>query len=307
MVFESPSSSRSIDALAIEAALRRLARRGEAPWLHNEVARRMTERLALIRLKPDLLIEWWPGLGGGSEELLKAYPKARRLWVAPTADWLAVDRRSGHAPWWSAARWRGSVPEVSLESKELRSAVGEGAQLIWANMMLHAVVNPPALMEHWQQLLAVDGFVMFSCLGPGSLSELRALYRKLGWPSPAADFVDMHDLGDMLLQAGFADPVMDQEVITLTWASPDALMAELRQLGSNASPSRWPGLRTPRWAAQLRQALAALAGADGRLRLTFEIAYGHAFKAAPKNRGKPETAVSLDEMRSLLRASREQG
>ena len=68
-----------------------------------------------------------------------------------------------------------------------------------------------ALFERWQRALAVDGFVMFSCLGPGTLRELRALYARLGWRAPAQDFIDMHDLGDMLVHAGFADPVMDQE------------------------------------------------------------------------------------------------
>ena len=78
---------------------------------------------------------------------------------------------------------------------------------------------------------------MFSCLGPGTLRELRALYQRLGWPAPTPDFIDMHDLGDMLVHAGFADPVMDQETLTLQLADmPQALLAELRSLGGNAAP-----------------------------------------------------------------------
>ncbi len=74
-------------------------------------------------------------------------------------------------------------------------------------------------------LLAVDGFVAFSCLGPGTLAELRELYAALGWPAPTPGFIDMHDLGDMLVAAGFADPVLDQETLTLSWASAEALLA----------------------------------------------------------------------------------
>jgi malonyl-CoA O-methyltransferase len=178
------------------------------------------------------------------------------------------------------------------------------AQLLWANMMLHAVKDPPALLERWQKALSAGGFVMFSCFGPDTLRELRALYARLGWPAPSIAFVDMHDLGDMLVQAGFADPVMDQETLTLTWADPHALLAELRSLGGNASPDRFQGLRTPRWKKTLERELMALAGPDGRLRLSFEVAYGHAFKAAPRLRADAPTTVSLDDMRAMVRSGR---
>ena len=156
-------------------------------------------------------------------------------------------------------------------------------------------------MVAWQRALDVDGFLMFSTLGPGSLRELVQLYGRLGWPVPMAPFVDMHDLGDMLVQAGFADPVMDQETLTLNWPSSEALLAELRLLGGNIDPHRMPGLRTPRWRARLLQALDSLAGPDGRIALGFEVVYGHAFKAVPRPRMAGETAVSLDDMRAMVR------
>jgi len=178
------------------------------------------------------------------------------------------------------------------------------AQLVWANMMLHAVVDPPALFERWQQLLRVDGFVMFSCLGPGTLRELRALYAQLGWPPATPGFVDMHDLGDMLVQAGFADPVMDQETLTLQYDTPQALLDELRTLGGNTAPDRFAGLRTPRWRARLLRELEALRGRGGKLELSFEVAYGHAFRAAPRLRPGEATSISLDDMRAMVRSGR---
>jgi malonyl-CoA O-methyltransferase len=171
-------------------------------------------------------------------------------------------------------------------------------------MMLHAVADPQALMLEWQRALAVDGFLMFSTFGPGTLQGLREIYSRLGWPAPHAPFVDMHDLGDMLVHAGFADPVMDQEVLTLTWPDAGALLRELRSLGGNADPRRMAGLRTPRWRERLCAELRALQGPDGRLRLDFELVYGHAFKAAPKARMSAETTVALDEMRAMLRSPR---
>ena len=111
----------------------------------------------------------------------------------------------------------------------------------------------------------------------------------------------MHDLGDMLVHAGFADPVMDQEVITLQWRDAESLLAELRGLGGNASPLRHAGLRTPRWRAHLSSELAGLADAQGRISMSFEVAYGHAFRAAPRARVSDVTSVPLDDMRTLIR------
>ena len=300
---EPPASdltARGLDPVAVGAALRRLARADEAPWLHREVARRMAERLAIIRLQPAQLIDWWSWLGAGAELLANAYPAARRIAVEPTPALRSRSEAALSPPWWSTRRWTSPAPIVLGEGDELP----RGTQLVWANMMLHAVVDPPALFARWERALAVDGFVMFSCLGPGTLRELRALYQRLGWPVPTPNFIDMHDLGDMLVQAGFADPVMDQETITLQWPSTQALLDELRSLGGNASPSRIGGLRTPRWQRRLLRELESLAGADGRPALAFEVAYGHAFRAAPRLRGGEETTVSLDDMRAMVRGRR---
>ena len=300
-----PSAARRLDATAVSAALHRLAGSPQPPWLHTEVARRMAERLEVILLQPELVLDWWGALGAGAEHQTRQYPKARRIVVEPDAEWLARSQQAARLPWWSAARWTGAPHDAVAETETLP----QGAQLVWANMMLHAVVDPPALFERWHGLLGVDGFVMFSCLGPGTLRELRALYARLGWPSPTPGFIDMHDLGDMLVRAGFADPVMDQETLTLQWASAAALLAELRGLGGNTAPDRIQGLRTPGWRRSLERELAVLAGPDGKISMSFEVAYGHAFKAAPRPRAGALATVSLADMQAMVRTSRsrEQG
>ncbi len=295
-----PNAARQLDAVAVRATLRRLARAAEPPWLHAEVARRMAQRLEIIRVRPKRVVDWWGGVGAGAAELRRICPQAATVVVEPDAAWLARSRAAAQQPWWRAAASRRPAAQVLGED----AALPPDAGLVWANMVLHAVVDPPALFERWESLLAADGFVMFSCLGPGSLRELRALYARRGWGSATPGFIDMHDLGDMLVRAGFADPVMDQEVLTLTWPDAGALLAELRGLGGNAAPDRLKGLRTPRWRRELEAELAALAGPDGRIALSFEVAYGHAFKAAPRVRANEPTRVSLDSMRSLLRTGR---
>jgi malonyl-CoA O-methyltransferase len=118
----------------------------------------------------------------------------------------------------------------------------------------------------------------------------------------------MHDWGDMLVHAGFAEPVMDMERITLSWETPQRLLQELRGLGRNFHPLRFPALRGRAWRARLEAQLdQALRGPDGRLELTFEIVYGHALKPAPRVKLAAQSAVSLRDMRALLQADRPAG
>ena len=264
-----------LDGAALARTAARLCDAPRAPWLHEEAARRMAERLPLVRRQPDLLLDWSGPLGGSAELLKTAYPKAQRHTIG-IAD-APVAAPAARAP----RRW----PWPARKSGAPLLAEGEvpagAAQLVWSNMLLQAIADPRPLLARWHEALAVDGFLMFATLGPGSLPELRAIYRAERWGEPMQAFVDMHDLGDMLVFAGFADPVMDQEILTLTWPDVPALLAELRALGANLSPRRHQGLRTPRWRERLQQALATTAQ-DGRPRLSFELVYGHAFKAAPR-------------------------
>ena len=291
---------RPVQPEALAHIARRLGRAAEAPWLHAEVARRMAERLGLIRLQPRALIDWWSFNGAAQALLQQAYPRSRVLRVE--ADDAVLRRCCAVAStrWWSPGRWVG--PQLAWATPE-QVAPGE-AELLWANMMLHLSADPEALLQQWHRVLAVDGFLMFSTLGPGSLHGLRQAYARLGWPAPHAPFVDMHDLGDMLVRAGFADPVMDQETLTLTWPDADALLGELRGLGGNADPWRSQGLRTPRWRGRLHTELQQLQGPDGRLRLDFELVYGHAFRAAPKPRVAAQTTVALEDLRAMARSPR---
>ena len=285
---------RRVDRRALARVRRRLASAPEAPWLHGEVARRMAERLPVIKLQPACVIDWWSASGASARLLQAAYPQARRLPVRPQDVPLPA---AALPPWWSPRRWRGAASgPVPVPAEQVPAAAGE---MLWANMVLHWCADPLAEMRRWFDVLAVDGFLMFSTVGPGTLESLRALYTAQGWASPHAPFVDMHDLGDMLVAAGFADPVMDQETLTLSWPDAAAMLAELRALGLNADPRRQSGLRTPRWReALLRQLQPAPAQ---RPELAFEIVYGHAFRPRPRPRVAAETTVALHDMRSILR------
>ena len=274
-----------------------------SPWLHEEVARRMEERLQWIVKEPRHWLHWQALRGGlqGHQLLRRRYPKALcYLLQEPPATAPAL-RQALAQPWWSPARWK-NPPRLH--------APPEPVDLVWANMALHMAADPQALINRWYELLQTDGFLMFSCLGPDTLAEVRTLYAQQGWGAPSHEFTDMHDWGDMLVQAGFAEPVMDMERITLTFSSPARLLDELRGLGRNLHPQRFNGLRGRRWYAEL-QAQMSQRLADptqpGRFRLGFEIIYGHAFKPSPRIAMREQTKVSLDDFRSALRSGAASG
>jgi malonyl-CoA O-methyltransferase len=178
--------------------------------------------------------------------------------------------------------------------------------LPWQALALHEAADPQVLLAQWHKALKVGGFLMFSCLGPDTTRELREVYEALGWPPAGHQLTDMHDWGDMLVQTGFAEPVMDMERITLTYETPERLLQELRELGRNFHPARFPALRGRAWKARLLQALEQHLPrqADGRLALTFEIIYGHAMKAQPKIKVSAMSAVSVQDMQAMLHGSR---
>ncbi|MDD2712470.1 MAG: biotin synthase [Simplicispira sp.] len=269
-----------------------------SPWLHEEVAQRMEGRLQWIREAPAAWCHWDAVRGGLQAHALvrQRYPDATCFVTETAPQRQAQAAQALASPWWRAARWTGGATRFEQP--------GQGAvQMLWANMALHMAADPQALIAQWHRAIGVNGFLMFSCLGPDTLRELHAVYAELGWPAPGHAFTDMHDWGDMLVQAGFAEPVMDMERITLTFADAPRLLQELRGLGINLHPQRFPALRGRGWYQRLLQALTqrlADPTQEGRLSLTFEIVYGHAFKPAPRVPVGERSAVSLQDMRAML-------
>ncbi len=275
------------------------------PWLHEEVARRMLDRLQWIKLQPAIWAHWGAVRGGlqAHASLVQRYGRAQ-CHVIETSEQRKALARDALTPSW----WKRMLRVLSGGGSATRfDAPAPGSvDMLWANMALHEAADPQALLATWHQLLAVDGFVMFSSLGPDTAREVRDLYQALGWPPAGHQLTDMHDWGDMLVQTGFAEPVMDMERITLTYETPARLLQELTELGRNFHPQRFSALRGRQWKATLEQLISDRLprGADGRLSLTFEVIYGHALKARPKIKVSALSSVSVQDMRSMLQDPR---
>ncbi len=270
--------------------------RPQPAWLSEEVGRRMQQRLDWIRTPPQSWADWHPGNGGWQAHALlrQRYPQAACWLVEPNQARLAWARQHVAEPWWQS--WRRAKRQSAISPRQT-------VDMVWANMLLHQSEQPLALLKTWHQSLAIDGFLMFSALGPDSLRELHAVHARTPWGPPGPNMTDMHDWGDMLLEAGFSQPVMDMERITLTYASATDMLTDLRGLGRNTRSDRFAACRGKSWCGAWLQAVdqwGARSASDGRLQLTFEVIYGHAIKPQPRVPMAAQSAVSLGDMRAML-------
>lgn len=296
---------RGVDPHAAHRWRARMARAPQPPWLHTELASRMAQRLPIIRRAPGRALLWPQTSASAASLVLAVWPRCECWGIAEQP----VDRPEPVLTWWQRCMgWlisRGSNATAS-QSIGVDHITPASVDMVWSHLHVHTHPSPPDLMRQWLRALTVEGFLMFSTWGPGSLPELRALYGRRGLGPAMAEWVDMHDWGDLLVQVGFADPVMDQETLTLTFSTPEAALAELRALGGNTHPLRFPGLRTRRWRDCLLEDLRELGRqrADGRIPLSFEVVYGHAFKPQARFAVSAETRVDAEQLRQAARAAR---
>ncbi len=234
----------------------------------------MLERLDYVRIAPRRILDAGSGTAREARRLAKRYRGAPivALDFAP-----ALLRRAVRAGgFWSALGISPKLLAVCADFEHLPLAGGSFG-LVWSNMALHALPEPIDALKEFCRVLEPEGLLMFSTLGPDTLKELRAA----AGAGRVHEFLDMHDIGDRLVAAGFSAPVMDMELITMSYPGPEALLDELRSTGqTNALRERRRGLSGRMFLRDLRARLAAQTR-DSRLHATFEVVYGHAWKGAP--------------------------
>ncbi|KAA0091612.1 methyltransferase domain-containing protein [Paraburkholderia sp. T12-10] len=300
---------------------RRAATFGEVAFLPREIAQRMRERLEYIKVSPSSMLDAGCGVGDDLPMLRERFPETPLVGVDVSSRMLvrALPQATGDAGW---RRLLPAALQRSLGVRGPRLAQADFAalpfaagafDLIWSNLALHWHSRPDLVLPEWQRVLQPNGLLMFSTLGPDTLRELRGAYAEVevahGLPTGAhvIDFVDMHDLGDMLVESGFEIPVMDQETLTITYKSPESLLADVRRWG--AYPHRRDDVagagglsgalattRARRLHAALREALEARRRDDGTIPLTFEVIYGHAWKAVPRTTADGHAIVRVEDI-----------
>jgi malonyl-CoA O-methyltransferase len=298
--------SAPIDLTEVRRLFARPGRIAESNFLRREIAGRMRERLELVKINPQSILDAGCGEGEDLAEMRESFPASNL--IALDASWEMLQagrvretemRTSMHR---LLTKW---FPRRAGASNKLggRAICGDFANLplasnsvdlIWSNLALHWHPQPDRVFSEWRRVLKVDGLLMFSCFGPDTLKELRTAFDRTGkGTAHILPFVDMHDFGDMLVQAGFSTPVMDMETITVTYESLDKLITDVRGLGGNPLATKSRGLLGRHLWSQIKAEIEHNRS-GGKLPLTFEIIYGHAFSPVAKKTAAGESIIRLD-------------
>jgi malonyl-CoA O-methyltransferase len=264
-------------------AVRRSFERAAATYDSNnvlqcEVGLRLLKHLEPIKLAPRRLVDVGCGTGLFFDPLHQRFPAAEMVGIDIAQPMLARARR--RTPRWK--RWLGLAhPRLACGDAERLPLAPGCAQLVFSNLALQWC-DPGKVFPEVARVLEPGGLFLFATFGPDTLKELRAAFSQADGYEHVNTFVDMHDLGDMLVHAGLADPVMEMEMITLEYSCVEAVMRDLKAIGArNAQPGRPRGLAGR---ARFREVIAGYERfrRDGVLPASYEVIYGHAWKVAPK-------------------------
>jgi malonyl-CoA O-methyltransferase len=248
--------------------------------LQHEVCARMLERLEYIKLKTDVILDAGSGTGNAVPGLLARYPGATL--IALDLAYAMLERVHRRLKWWQLLpALRPALHGVCGDVERL-PVKSEAATLVWSNLALQWVNDLPLALGELYRVLAPGGLLMFSTFGPDTLKELRRSYEGTDGRTHVNRFIDMHDIGDMLVAAGYADPVMDMEQITLTYDSVRVLMRELKAIGAHNATAGRPLTLSARSVLQKVERNYESFRREGKLPATFEIVYGHAWKPEPR-------------------------
>lgn len=256
--------------------------------LQHEIGARMLERLDFVRLAPQRVLDLGCGTGRASQALLRRYPKAEVIALDFALPMLAVARRRG--------RWLRRPRCICADLDHLPLAA-HSVDLVFANAALQWSADPLQAFAGIARVLRPGGLLMFTSFGPDTLHELRAAWAEVDGESHVHGFIDLHDYGDMLLAAGFADPVMDVERMRLTYAEPLQLMREIKAIGAaNASIVRSRGLLGRERLQRVCAAYERFRDAEGRLPVSYEVVHGHAWAPLQRRVGDA-TLVAVETLK----------
>jgi malonyl-CoA O-methyltransferase len=262
-----------------------------AAVLQREVCVRMLERLEYIRLQPSRILDAGSGTGWGTRQLAERYPAAQVVSLDIALGMLQAAR--SHSGWWRKLFGGTQQMQVCADIEAL-PLVANSVEMVWSNLAVQWCNDLPAAFAGLHRVLKADGLLMFSTFGPDTLKELRLAFGGVDGHNHLNRFADMHDIGDMLVEAGFAEPVMDMEYLTLTYGDVRDLLHDLKRIGAhNATAGRGQGLMGKNAWARLVENYERLRS-DGKLPATYEVVYGHAWKPQPRTTADGAAIIRTD-------------
>jgi malonyl-CoA O-methyltransferase len=271
------NSVHTLDKKQLRAAFGRAsASYDQAAILQREINNRMLSRLAYIKYQPDVILDAGSGTGYGSQQLAKRYPKSQL--IAVDIAWAMLSYACPDTVWWQRLlplQRRSNYVCADIEQIPIKN---QSVGMIWSNLALQWCNDLEHTFAEMHRILRTDGLLMFSTFGPDTLKELRQSFATIDTFGHVNRFIDMHDIGDLLVHNGFSTPVMDMEYITMTYADVLDVMRDLKAIGAhNVLQDRQRGLMGKnKWRKAMNEY--EKLRRDGKLPATFEVVYGHAWK-----------------------------
>lgn len=272
----------------IRAAFEASAERyDEVAFLQREVASRLLERLELLKMTPERILDLGSGTGHCTEALSERYPNARIV-ALDLSESMLHHTRQRFSRW---QRYRRKHGFVSGDAEQLPFA-DNSFDMLFSNLTIQWCGNLEQTFSEFRRVLRPGGVLFYTTLGPDTLRELRASWAAVDERVHVNTFLDLHDVGDAMLRSRLAEPVMDMEHITLTYRDSMTLMRDLKELGAhNVNPGRHQGLTGPRKLKAVMQAYEQFRNGDGLLPATYEVIYGHAWRGDDTSRQPTDPAV----------------
>lgn len=247
----------------------------EVAVLQHEIGDRVIERLGYIKYKPRRILDVGTGTGVCAKALAKQYPKADVHTLDIAHNMLQHARR--RMSWWQKLRRRHTYINADAESLPLADA---SVDMIFSNLAIQWCLEPEQLFKEFRRILAPGGMLIFTTFGPDTLKELRESWAKVDSSSHVNEFQDMHNIGDMLMQTRFAEPIMDMEYLTVTYNDVFRLMRDLKMLGAhNVTSDRQRQLTGKTHLNKMIEHYESFRS-EGVLPATYEVVYGHAWAPA---------------------------
>ena len=263
----------------------------EVAVLQREIGQRLIDRMDMIKFQPQVILDLGAGTGVATAILAKKFKKTQIFALDFALPMLLQTRRRGS--WLRRPRCIcGDMEQLPLADQTV-DFIYSNAALQWSNDL-------EATFSEFKRVLKPGGLLMFTTFGPDTLQELRASWAAVDGTTHVTPFPDMHDVGDAMMRAGLAEPVMDIDQMALTYETVAALMKDLKSLGAhNVTRFRHRGLTGK---ARMRGMIEAYEQfrQNDRLPATYEVIYGHAW-ASTEQSAQRKRSVSVDQLRQSLK------
>jgi malonyl-CoA O-methyltransferase len=257
-----------------------------AAILQKLVREEMASRMPLMKISPSVVLDAGSGTGQGSVLLHQMYPKAHLISMDFAMGMLKTSQDKTSSVLSKLKKLLGAnQPTFLCADIEKMPLLPSSVDLFWSNLALQWCHDIQASFEEIHRVLAPNGLLMFSTLGPDTLYELQSVFPSNDAEVHVNQFIDMHEVGDAIARAGFSGIVMDVDKVVLTYQDVIAMMRDLKSIGAhNVNQGRGRGLKGRGFLKRIATEYEKYRE-EGRLPATFEVIYGHAWKA-PSSRSQ---------------------